>query len=83
MTSIGLPCISTDCRPGGARLLINDGINGFIVPQGDSNAIAEKMKWFMQHPVEADKMGLEGTKIKNTFSEEVIANQWEEYLRNL
>ena len=83
MTSIGLPCISTDCRPGGARLLINDGINGFIVPQGDSNAIAEKMKWFMQHPVEADKMGLEGTKIKNTFSEEIITNQWEDYLYKL
>lgn len=81
--SLGLPCISTDCRPGGARLLINDGINGFIVPQGDSNAIAEKMKWYMQHPNDADKMGLEGTKIKNTFSEEVIINQWEEYLRNL
>lgn len=81
--SLGLPCISTDCRPGGARLLINDGINGFIVPQGDSNAIAEKMKWYMQHSVEADKMGLEGTKIKNTFSEEVIISQWENYLSEL
>ncbi len=81
--SLGLPCISTDCRPGGARLLINDGINGFIVPQGDSNAIAEKMKWYMQHPNEADKIGLEGIKIKNTFSEEAIINQWEGYLYRL
>lgn len=81
--SLGLPCISTDCRPGGARLLIDDSINGFIVPQDDSNAIAEKMKWYIQHPNEADKMGLEGTKIKNTFSEEIIINQWERYLCKL
>ena len=81
--SLGLPCISTDCRPGGARLLINDGINGFIVPQGDPKAIADKMKWFMQHPNEADKMGLEGTKIKNTFSEGFVTNQWENYLYKL
>lgn len=81
--SLGLPCISTDCRPGGAKLLIDDGVNGFIVPQGDSNAIAEKMKWFMQHPNEADKMGLEGTKIKNTFSEGFVTNQWENYLYKL
>ncbi len=81
--SIGLPCISTDCRPGGARLLINDGINGFIVPQGDSNAIAEKMKWYMQHPNDSDKIGLEGKKIKNIFSEELITHQWEGYLYSL
>ena len=81
--SIGLPCIATDCRPGGARLLIDNEKNGFIVPQGDADAIADKMKWFMQHPNEADKMGLEGTKIKNTFSEEIITNQWEDYLYKL
>lgn len=81
--SIGLPCIATDCRPGGARLLIDNEENGFIVPQGDSKAIADKMKWFMQHPNEADKMGLEGTKIKNTFSEGFVTNQWENYLYKL
>lgn len=81
--SLGLPCISTDCRPGGAKLLIDNGINGFIVPQGDSDAIAEKMKWYMQHPKDADKMGFEGTKIRNTFSEELITNQWEKYLFGL
>ena len=78
--SLGLPCISTDCRPGGAKLLLDDGINGFIVPQGDSDAIAEKMKWFMCHPESADKMGFEASKVKEIFSEEIIINEWERYL---
>jgi glycosyltransferase involved in cell wall biosynthesis len=36
--AIGLPCVSTDCSPGGARELINDGENGVIVDCGNSDA---------------------------------------------
>lgn len=81
--SLGLPCISTDCRPGGARLLINDGINGFIVPQGDSNAIAEKMKWYMQHPNEANLYGKRAKNISERFSEEKVTLMWNKYLKSL
>lgn len=81
--SLGLPCISTDCRPGGARLLINDGINGFIVPQGDSNAIAEKMKWYMQHPNEANLYGKRAKNISERFSEEKVTQMWDKYLGSL
>ena len=41
--AIGLPCISTDCKTG-PRDLIDDGENGFLVPCGDSYALAEKIK---------------------------------------
>jgi len=37
--------------------LIEDGITGFIVPPNDPEAIREKIKWLMSHPVEADVMG--------------------------
>lgn len=36
----GMVCISTDCEPGGARFLIQDNINGRLVPRGDKYAIA-------------------------------------------
>ena len=81
--SLGLPCISTDCRPGGARLLINDGINGFIVPQGDSNAIADKMAWYMNNPEKADDIGMKAKDIRETFSERKIIDKWEAYLNSL
>ena len=41
--ALGLPCVSTDCRPGGARTLIEDGKNGFIVPVRDVEALAWAM----------------------------------------
>lgn len=41
--AVGVPCISTDCSPGGARMIIEDGVNGFIVPCGDPEALSERM----------------------------------------
>jgi len=44
----GLPVIVTDgC---GARTLIKEGINGFVVPSRDAEAIAEKIIWFINNP---------------------------------
>jgi glycosyltransferase involved in cell wall biosynthesis len=43
--ALGIPCISTDCKPGGARELIENKQEGIIVPINDvellSDAIAE------------------------------------------
>lgn len=81
--SIGLPCISTDCRPGGARLLIEDNVNGFLVPQGDSNALADRMIWYMNHPDYANIMGDKAKHISEQFSEHKIIELWETYLNDL
>ena len=37
--------------------LIEDGVTGFIVPPNDPAAIREKIRWLMDHPSSADKMG--------------------------
>ena len=41
--AVGLVCISTDCRTG-PRDLIKEGETGFLVPVGDVDAMAEKIK---------------------------------------
>ena len=40
--AVGLVCISTDCRTG-PRDLIREGENGFLVPVGDTDAMAERI----------------------------------------
>ena len=40
--AVGMPCISTDCKTG-PRDLIDDGQNGYLVPCGDADAMAEKI----------------------------------------
>ncbi len=81
--SAGLPCISTDCSPGGASLLIKDGINGLLVPIGSIEKLAEMMCWMVEHPKEADKLGQEAIKISEIFSEEKISEMWINYIERL
>jgi len=51
----GLPVITTPNCAGPD--LIDDGVNGFIVPIRDVDAIAEKLAWIYAHPSEAFEMG--------------------------
>lgn len=58
-----LPVIVSDgC---GARTLIKDGKNGFVVPAANSGAIAAKMGWFSQNKQLIPKMGKEAVKSIN------------------
>lgn len=41
---IGIPCICTDCPPGGAKMFIKDDVNGYLVPVGDEDEMADKME---------------------------------------
>ena len=41
--AVGLTCISTDCKTG-PRDLIKDGENGYLVPVGDEEKLAEKIQ---------------------------------------
>lgn len=81
--TIGMPCVATDCSPGGARLLIDEGRNGFVVPRGDHKAVYRKMKYLIEHPNEADQIGKAASFIAEKFAPEGIINQWEEYCKRL
>ena len=41
--ALGIPCISTDCKPGGAREIITDGVDGIIVPRNEVSTLAKAM----------------------------------------
>lgn len=81
--SMGLPCISTDCSPGGARFLIQNGVNGYLVKRGDAFALYEKMRFLIQNPQEAIRIGEEAMNIKHVYNEEHIINMWIKYLKEL
>lgn len=81
--SMGLTCISTDCSPGGARFMIEDGVNGCLVERGNVKWLYEKMKYMIEHPLEAEKMGREAMKIKHSFTPDDIADKWENYLMSI
>lgn len=53
--AMGRPIITTDTQ--GCRETVVVGENGFLVPIKNSNAIAEKMIWFIEHPEKISEMG--------------------------
>jgi colanic acid/amylovoran biosynthesis glycosyltransferase len=56
--AMGLPVIST--HHGGIPELVEDGISGFLVPERDANAIAEKIHYLIEHPERWVEMGKAG-----------------------
>ena len=45
--ALGIPSISTDCPCGGPKEIIEDGKNGFLVPVGNADALAQKMLYIL------------------------------------
>jgi len=78
--SLGLTCISTDCEPGGARFLIKNYKNGILVPKGNSQLLAEAIKYLIDNPIIAEEIGNNAKNIKKRFNKEKIQNMWIDYI---
>lgn len=80
--SIGMPCVSTDCSPGGARILIDHNENGLIVPCGDVSAIANAICFYIENSDIAKKHGQKALNIRNRYSLNNIMECWKQYLHS-
>lgn len=74
--AIALPVICTDCPAGGARLVVNSGTNGLLVPVGDEEALANAMAYYIDHPEIARAMGIRAAEIRKRCDVAEIAGQW-------
>lgn len=48
--AMGIPCITTDHS--GFPEQIEQGVNGYMVPEGDYKALADRILYMMSHPEE-------------------------------
>lgn len=81
--SVGLPVISTDCSPGGARMLINDKENGCIVQKGDSDAIADAILYLIENNHIAEEYGRNAKEIVDKFTPEKVIKMWDGYIKKI
>ena len=58
--AMGLPVIST--FHGGIPELVEDGISGFLIPERNAEAIAEKLTYLIEHSEIWQQMGASGRK---------------------
>lgn len=79
--AIGLPCVSTDSAPGGARMLIDNMNNGLLAPIGNPEKIAEAMGLFACNPLFAQKCGEKAKEVISRFDPILTLDKWENYIK--
>lgn len=78
--AIGLPTICTDCPSGGAREIIENGINGILVPVNDKDSMAEAMANVADHEELSNMLSINGSQIRVSLSEDSIFEKWEQLM---
>lgn len=81
--AMGMPVVSTDCPCGGPRTVIRDGENGFLIPVGDEDALADRICRLIEDKELARSFGEKAKEIEKVASVEAIYEQWKEYLEGI
>lgn len=74
--ALGVPSVVTDCPVGGARMMVNDGENGLLVPVGDAAKFAQAMDRILRDKEFAEKLSNNACRIREKLPLEVIAQEW-------
>jgi len=77
----GIPVIATSV--GSNPEIVTDGINGFLVPPKDSDALAQKINEALLNMERAKRLGREGQNtVERSFTVEQMVNKYEQLYLN-
>ena len=75
----GLPAVCTDCA-GGVRDIIQEGVNGVLVPAGDAGALARALSRLMADDEERQRLARRAPEVVERFNPEKTFEAWESRL---
>ena len=81
--AIGVPVVSTNCSPGGAKLLLGNNRNGLLADIGNFQEIAFLMHQIISEKHLAEKIIANGLAKLKEFSTDVIFAKWNDYLTKI
>ena len=76
---MGMPVISTDCPSGGPKELIEDGVNGLLVPVGDETAMYQALEKMADADFAAGLASC-ASQIREKLTSEEVFEKWYAYL---
>lgn len=79
----GLPCIATNCSGGGSAYLIDDHINGTLIPVNDVNKLVVALKELADNPELRASYSFEARKINERLKFDKIVGQWISYIEKI
>lgn len=74
--AIGLPCVVTDCPCGGAKMMIEDKVNGILVEVGNVKSLYTGIKSIIKDDEMANRISINAEKIKIKLNQEDICKIW-------
>lgn len=80
--SCGLPVVSFDC-PCGPKDIISNGVDGYLVPNGDVKCFANQLLNLMQHPENIKRLSKDAIKKAQLYSLDVVALQWKKLFESI
>ncbi len=80
--AIGCAVISTDC-PSGPSVIIEDKVNGLLVPVDDVDSLADKMKDLFKDSAMRDTLGKNALQVRESYSIESVMGQWESVIKRV
>lgn len=81
--ALGVPCISTNSKGGGAAALIKNGVNGILTPVNDKQALANAMRTVISNKKLMDTLSANSRKILKSHSIDSVSNQWIQYFKSI
>ncbi len=78
----GTPCVSTRCKMGPEEL-IDDGMNGILVPVGDIKKISEGIEMIIDNPKLSESISKNGRNILKTNDVSAISEKWLDYIKSI
>jgi glycosyltransferase involved in cell wall biosynthesis len=78
----GLPCIAYDC-PSGPRAIINNGENGFLIPDNNIEMYVKKLSFLIENEEVRFKFGHHAKETSENFNVDKIMKEWKLFLENL
>lgn len=73
--AFGLPIVAFQCKCG-PKDIVSDGINGYLVPEGDTAGMAQRLETLMKDVTLRKRMGLKAKESASRFNEEAIMEKW-------
>lgn len=74
--AMGVPSVCTDCPVGGAAMVIENNVNGILIPVGDEAALYEAMCHIAGDREFAEKIACEAVRVRERFSLDSVIKDW-------
>lgn len=80
--ALGLPCIATDCKIGGPKYLIQDGINGLLCEVGNKKQLVDCINKIIEKRIK-ENIGKNASESCKKYNSKRINQMWLNYMKKI